>query len=561
MTSGVVRLCVLVLVLAGCGSRKDSSTGETRPVVIAVDGDVDSFNPLFAEDVVAGELQELLFASLVGSTFDANTGTLRYTPMLARSWEHTNGGKDLLFHLAGNAFWSDGQRIGARDVQLSYELYGDPEVASVRQGAVGQLKKTDGVPDIAQSVRILNDTTVVFHFDRPYAGQLFDAGLPILPAHLFGATPRKDLRTSSLNRAPVSSGPFKVVRWVPMQEIVLEPNSTSTLPSPARLGQVVIRIVPDYRSRISQLQSGEVDLVADLRPEDADMLKAKAPAVEVISSPGRDYDFIGWNNIDPASFKNNKTITPHPLFGTAAVRRALTMAINREELVHAYLGKYGRASVGGVSPLFRWAYNDTLRALPFDPKEATLILGREGWRDSNGDGVLDKNGRRFSFTLKIPSGNQLRSVIATIIQKQLQDINIDVKLEQVERGTFWQDLMDRSYDAWIAGFSVPLQMQLDDLWGSDLEMYPFNLTGFRNRRVDEILAGTRSLVREADGAGLWKEFQAIVHQEQPCTFLFWLNTNVGVNKRVRGTSIGALGTLHHAWEWYTEAPIAAASPR
>jgi len=101
---------------------------------------------------------------------------------------------------------------------------------------------------------------------------------------------------------------------------------------------------------------------------------------------------------------------------------------------------------------------------------------------------------------------------------------------------------------------VPLQMQLDDLWGSDLEKYPFNLTGFRNTRIDKILATARTLKAEADGASLWKEFQKIIHEEQPCTFLYWINNIVAVNKRVHGTRIGVLGVTHHAWEWYVGEP-------
>jgi peptide/nickel transport system substrate-binding protein len=95
-------------------------------------------------------------------------------------------------------------------------------------------------------------------------------------------------------------------------------------------------------------------------------------------------------------------------------------------------------------------------------------------------------------------------------------------------------------------------MQLDDLWGSDLRKYPFNLTGFRNARIDKILATVRNLKSETDGASLWKEFQRIVHEEQPCTFLYWINSIVAVHRRVRGTRIGVLGTTHEAWEWHLD---------
>jgi len=558
MGSRVLRVlpCLFAIALLGCETKKEGMTGAShRPVVtIAIEGDIDSFNPLFAEDITAGEINDLLFPALVSSSFDITSGELTYGPLLARSWEYADEGRDVVFHLLPNARWTDGSPVTARDVQLTYELYGDPAVASVRQAAVDNLRRTRGELDVRKSVEVRDDSTVVFHFAAASPGQLFDAGLPILPAHVLEKLPRKDLRTDPVSTSPVSFGPFSLARWIPLQEVVLESNAQSVVPYPAKLSQLILRIIPEYRTRLSQLESGEVDVVGGIRPEDARELTRNAAAVEIISTPGRDYDFLGWNNIDPeaAATTTSATVKPHKLFGSSGVRRALTMAINREELVEAYLGDHGRVAFGGISPLFTWAYHQSMKPLPFDPQRSSSLLEEEGWRDSDGDGVLDKNGLRFSFVLKVPAGNQMRTVVAAAVQQQLRHVKIEMRIEQVERATFWQEVTMRKYDAWLAGFSVPLQMQLDDLWGSDLQKYPFNLMGFQNARVDSILAAVRSLKAESDGALLWREFQEIVQEEQPCTFLFWINNIVAVNKRVRGTRIGVLGTLHHAWEWHVD---------
>lgn len=543
----VLLLVLSLLCLTGC-TRHAPPTNDA-PVVIAIEGDADSFNPLFAEEIIAGEINDLLFPALVGSAFDTARGVLVYTPLLATRWERRDANRDIVFHLRGDAQWSDGVPVTARDVRFSYELYGDPDVASVRQSAVEGLRQKNGAPDVAGSVDVQDDTTVVFHFERSYPGQLFDAGLPIIPMHLLAGIPRKDLRTSEWNRRPVGSGPFLLSSWAPLQEITLVPNVSSVLPAPALVSLLRFRIIPEYRSRVAQLRSGEVDIVSGLRAEDLPALQ-NAGDIRVSVTPGRDYDFLGWNNIDPASFKSTpKKPRPHPLFGDPAVRRALTMAINRKNIIAAYLGGYGHEAVGPVSPLFRWAYNDTLTPLPCDPAEASRLLARAGWRDTDGDGVIDRNGRRFSFSMKVPSGNQMRATLATVVQQALHDIGIDMSIDIVERGTFWEDVPQRKYDAFFAGFSVPLQMQFDDLWGSDLERYPFNLCGFRNARVDAILDDARQLVREEDGAALWKEFQEILQREQPCTFLYWIDTMTGIRTRVQGVESGVLGLTHGAWLW------------
>jgi peptide/nickel transport system substrate-binding protein len=538
-----------ILVLAGC--TKKETPGPPRGIVVAITGEVNTFNPLFAESMFEGEINDLLFPALVGSTFDTARGTIEYTPLLASSWESRANGLDLLFHLRTDARWSDGSLCTAHDVQFSYILYGDPEVASVRQSAVENLRKTDGKLDIKSSVEVLNDSTVVFHFAQAYPGRMFDAGLPIFPAHLYANIPRKDIRTSPASTAPISAGPFRLARWTPMQEVVLEPYAASVLPHAARVSQLIFRAIPDYRSRIEQLRTGEVDLVEGLRSEDADQIGKQGSSVRVVTLPGRNYDYLGWNNLDPVQYSSSrrKTIRPHSLFGSPRTRRALTLAINRDEIVHAYLGKYGRVATGAVAPIFRWAYDDSLPPLPFDPQQATALLAEEGWHDSNGDGILDKGGKRFSFVLKLQAGNQLRNTIATVIQQQLKRVQIEVTLEQVEPGTFWDDLMQRRYDAWYAGFSVPLQMQLEDLWGSDLSKYPFNLTGYQNPRVDRILQEVKLLPRETDGAALWKEFQRVIYNDQPCTFLYWSNALLGVHQRMQGYAPSTMGITHGAWDW------------
>ncbi len=543
----LLALTAVAILLGGC-SRNQSSL--TQNATVAVEGDVDSFNPLFAEEQVSVSINELMFPRLLNADFDARQGELVYAPYLAKSWEYSADGKDITFRLRTDARWSDGVRVTAEDVRFSFMLYADTAVGSVRQSNMQSLRKFEGKADVGRAVVALNDSTVVVHFDRQSPSQLFDIGVPLVPHHIFSAIPKTELRTHPVNRSPVTSGPFRLGSWSPMQEIVLTSSKDMGEEMAAKLEKLIFKILPDPRGRLAQLESGEVDVVAGLRPEDAKRLDQNAN-LKIHSAVGRDYDFIGWNNIDPVAFEKSggTAVVPHKLFGNPSIRRALTLGINRQEIVAAYLGKFGEESIGGVSPLFKWAYNDTITPLQYDRSAAKALLEREGWRDSDGDGVLDRGGVKFSFSLMLASGNQLRDVIATVIQRQLKELKIEMRIEQVERGTFWNSLIARKYDAWFAGFSVPLQMRLDDLWGSDLRRYPFNLAGFRNKRVDEILAATQSFRKESDGAPLWKEFQVIVHNEQPYTFLFWIHNIVAVNNRLKNTHIGELGVTHKAWEW------------
>ena len=546
----LVILCAVCTVWSGC-ARQDASN-PSQPIVIALSSDVDTFNPLFASDATSGELNDLIFPSLVTPAFDTATGELHFSPSLARSFEFSNDAKDITFHLRSNSFWSDSVPITAYDVQTTFSLYADPKVGSVRQSAVdGMIKKENGAVDIVKSVEVIDDTTVVFHFRQPYPGQLFDAGLPLLPAHIFDKIPHKELRTHELNRNPVGAGPYRLRSWKPMQEIVFEPNPLSPVVATGKSPVLVFRIVPEYRSQLNQLKSGEIDMLLSLEAADAAALSGGSPQISLVRIPGRRYHFIGWNNIDQQSYAASagKTILPHPLFGDARVRRALTLAVDRQKLLDALLNNYGVLAVGPIAPFFHWAYNDSLKPYPYDPQEARRLLQQLGWKSAGRQGVLQKNGREFSFALCVPTGSPFWSSVATIVQEQLRAVNVKATIEHVERAVYWQSLLEKKYDAWIAGFEVPLQMQQQEFWSSDLAKNPFNISSYRNARVDQLLTAAQFSVNPRDAGEMWKELQTILLRDQPFTFLFWEDRIVAMNSHLRGTVINVLGTLQSAPQW------------
>lgn len=527
----------------------------TNTVVIGIGSDIDTFNPVFAQDVTAGEIGALIFPSLVKAMFDSGSGMLYYIPAFARNWEYVNNGRDIVFHLRTDAVWADSVRMTARDVQFSYEIYGHNEVGSVRRNVLDRLKKDDaGNLDIRRSIEIVNDSTVTFHFERPSPSQLHDAGLPLIPAHIFDTIPQKSIRTHAINRKPVGAGPFALSSWKPGEEISMVSNPLSVLPMPAKLDRLVFRVLPDHGSRFAQLKSGAIDIMTDLSPPEARELAASALPVDVIVAPARRYQFVGWNNIDGTVYaaSEGKNIQPHRLFGSIKTRTAMTMAINRQSIRRVLLEEYGSESIGPVSPMFRFAYNDSIQPLPFDPAAARALLAQDGWVDTDNDGVLEKGKTKFSFVLTIPAGSQFTLELAGIIQKQLRDVNIAAEIQQVEASVFWQKMMEKKFDAFIGGFEVSLRLKMTMFWGSNLRKNPFNLMSYRNRHVDRLLNEAESNGNEIDTAPLWKEFQAILAEDQPCTFLFWENNVIGVNKRIKGVNISILGTTSGAWEWSTE---------
>jgi peptide/nickel transport system substrate-binding protein len=543
--------CALLLVsFSGCSPKKNHTQQDT--IVVALTGDIDTFNPLFTTDATGQEIVELLYPALILPEADTTLGTLRFTPSFARSFEFSNNNRDILFHLRTDVRWSDSTAVTAGDVKYSFSLYANPEIGSVHQDALhGLLTTRTGSIDIDKSIIVVNDSTVLFHFARSYPSQLYDLALPIIPAHIFQNIAPAELRTHAVNKNPVTAGPFRLASWKAMQEIVLQSDPLCVLPAPASIHRLVFRILPDPHTQIAQLRTHEIDMVLDLDAADAAELQRSGTGVSVIALQGRRYHFIGWNNIDEAAYARSKgkTVQPHPLFGSARTRLALTYAIDRKELLNTMLSGYGKISNGPIAPSFLWAYDASIVPYPFDPKKAMELLKEDGWSDRDNDGILEKNGKKFSFELSTPTGSTFWANIATVVQKELKDVGIDVKTSKAERSLYWQNLIDKKYDAWIAGFEVPMELHLEGFWGSDLKTNPFNVVSYQNKRIDAIV-NTASFMTDRDTAArAWKEFQGIVHAEAPCTFLFWENRLVAINTKIRGTEINRLHTLRSAYKW------------
>ncbi len=542
---------VFLLCFVGC-SPKNKKDLEMNSIVIGLSCDVSTLNPLFTTIATEQEIVELLYPSLIRPTVDTAQGTLGYSPSLARSYEFLNKNRNILFHLRTDARWSDSVSITARDVKFSFMLYGNPAVGSVHQNTLQGLRAShDGTPDIAQSIDIINDSTLLFHFEKAYSTQLFDVSLPIFPAHIFEKIPAAELRNNPMNNNPVVAGPFFLASWKPMQEIILQSNPMSVLPSPAAIRTLVFRIIPDSRMQVTQLQKNEIDMLIDIEAADAAATQKSNAEINIFSIKGRRYHFIGWNNIDQQAYRESHglSIRTHPLFGTVRVRQAMTLAINRNGLLEALLSGYGEIANGPIAPFFHWAYNDALQPHPFNPQKALQLLEQEGWTDTDNDGVLEKNEKRFSFELCIPTGSEFWSNIATIVQKELRDIKIKVKISKVERSVYWQNLLEKKYDAWIAGFEVPMELHLEKFWGSDLKKNSFNIFSYQNNRVNKIVNAAAYSTDQNVSAQSWKEFQQILYDEQPCTFLFWENRLVAVNKKIKGIDVNILGTLQNSYRW------------
>ncbi|MBM4175920.1 MAG: hypothetical protein FJ213_07080 [Ignavibacteria bacterium] len=522
-------------------------------VTVGISSDVDVLNPLFSQDIISGTINDLIFGALNYSEFDLEKGELVYLPNLANSWEISPDNRSVKYHLNIALRWSDGYKFTADDVQFSYYLYTHPEVGSVRQDMTSYfISEGKTKVEIEKAVKVENDSTVVFNFNQSADDPLFVSGLPILPKHIFEKIKLKDLFVNDVNQNPVGIGPFKFQKWDKQQQIILVRNDSVNYIKIPYLEKLTFKILPDYNNRINQLKSGEIDLAQNLRPEDAQTIKKDFNKLNVEKISGRDYDYIGWNCIDHEQFVNsgNKKITPHKLFGDSKVRQALTYAINRKEMLEGFFGEFGNIAVTPISSIFKTKANTDLLPYEFNPNKAKQLLSESGWKDSNDDKIIDKNGIPFKFKLMIPAGKPQREYAATIIKINLLAVGIEVEIEVVEPSVFFENMFTKKYDAWIAGWTIPLDLDFEGFWSSDLEKNFFNVTSYQNKEVDEIFAKLK-LTNDIEATReLLFRFQEILHRDQPTTFLYWVDNLVGYNVRLKNLQLNPLAFTNRAWEWF-----------
>ena len=255
--------------------------------------------------------------------------------------------------------------------------------------------------------------------------------------------------------------------------------------------------------------------------------------------PAFGYTYLGYNLKDPR-------------FADVRVRRALTMAINRQSVIDGVLLGLGEIATGPFPPE-SWAYNPEVTPLPYDPAQAQALLAEAGWKDTNGDGLLDKDGRPFAFTILTNQGNDERKKSAEIVQGDLKALGVNVEIRVIEWQSFLHQFIDeRKFDAIILGWRLSRDPDVYDIWhSSKTAKSEFNFISYANPRVDQLLIDGRQSCDQSKRQTIYRELHRIMNEEQPYTFLYYSDALPILHKRFKGVKETALGIWYNfPTDWY-----------
>jgi peptide/nickel transport system substrate-binding protein len=487
-------------------------------------GDASNLIPLLASDSASHEVASKVYNGLV--KYDKN---INVVGDLAEFWDISPDGLAITFHLRKGVRWHDGRPFTAQDVLYTYQLTIDPKTPTAYAGDFMKVKKAE----------VLDPNTFRVTYDQPFAPALMSWGSAILPKHLLEG---KDITRSPLARRPVGTGPYKFKEWVTGQKIVLQANPDYFEGRPYIDGHIT-RIIPDTATMFLELRANGIDRMGLTplqykRQTENNLFRKNFNKYRYLSFS---YVYLGYN-------------LHKPMFVDKRVRQAIAHAVNKQEIIDGIMLGLAREATGPYKP-GTWAYNSNVKTYPYDPQKARAMLAEAGWRDANGDGVLEKDGEPFIFEIITNQGNEIRAKCAEIIQRRLAEVGITVKIRVLEWAAFVNDFIKKGrFDATILGWSVSMDPDIYDVWhSSKTKPDELNFIGYRNVEVDELLEKGRSTFDQKLRKKCYDRIQEILAEDQPYLFLYVPDALPIIQKRFRGIEPAPLGIGYNYIRWYVPA--------
>ncbi|MFN0096900.1 MAG: peptide ABC transporter substrate-binding protein [Dehalococcoidia bacterium] len=493
----------------------DLPAGPRDSYIEGVVGTWQRVNPLFASTSgVDEDLVSLLFSGLLRLTPDGSVA-----PDLAELPEISDGGRTYTFTLRQGLTWHDGKPVSARDVAFTIERIVEPNF----RGDPALVEAWTGV-----EVEPVDERTVVLRLRQANAPFLArSATIGILPEHLLSGLTAVQLFDSPFNRAPVGSGPYRL-ESLDTREAQLVANERYHLGAP-KLTTLRFRFFPDSPSALRALQAREIQgaFFREALTRDERAAAGEVAGLTVTDIPRAAHLVL---------YLNNQTLN---LFADTNVRRAISLALNRDRLLDRTLAGTALLSSSPVSPA-SWAYSQEYDRPTPDVPEARRLLERAGWRPGP-SGVLTKEGTELRFTIRTDN-DPARVEIATEIAAQLEPLGIRANVAATTFAVLQKDfLQERRYDAAVAGFDQGADPDPYFGWhSSQLGTAGLNIANFSDLVVDELIAKARTSNDSEVRKDLYRQYQEKWAELTPSIVLGYPSYVYARSSAIRGVPFGLI---------------------
>jgi len=513
-------LAIFMLVLAACagdGQPKDGSGEGGGHLIITVGADVVSLSTHGSNDVPSSNVQENIYETL--TVLDENQ---QIQPGLAESWDEVDD-TTWDFHLREGVKFHDGEMLTAEAVKANFDRLKDPRIGSPRAFLLDQVTE----------VEVVGDLTVRLHLEYAYAPLLSNlahngAGImsPKIIEEDYAQLVEKDDDNNNneiqegdpdayINQNPAGTGPFKYKEWVPGSKVVLE-RYDDYWGDVAKLDSVEFKVVSEQSTRVAELETGASHVADGIGPHNIDLVNSMENA-SALQIPSVSLNYIGFN------------VQKEP-FNDVRVRQAVSMAINKEDIIEGVYDNVGIPAIGPLAPLV-FGFDENVSGLEYDVEKAKELLAEAGYADGFKTSIWTND-------------NEQRMDTAIAVQSQLAELGIEVVIDELEWGAYLERTANGEHDMFILGWSTVTS-------DADYGMYPLfhssqqgsagNRSFLEDPEVDRVLEAARQETDSDERQKLYSEAQELLVDLAPMLYLQHGEHLVGVSDKVKDFTVDAQG--------------------
>ena len=480
---------------------------------LSVSSNPSRLNPILATDSASGEITSFLFNGLV--KYDKYQKNI--IGDLAKEF-YFKDDKTLVFKLRKNVYWHDGVKFSSKDVVFTYKTLISPKIATPYSNGFRFVK----------SVKALDDYTVEVKYKRPYFKALETWMMGILPYHIL--KDEKNLMNSKFNTHPIGTGPYKLQKLEFSKDIILIANEKYFEHKP-NIDKISFHVIADSMTRFLMLKSSQID-IGSLSPIEYEkkLTKSFKKHFNIYENISLSYTYLGFN------LRKKK-------FQDARVREALSLAIDRDEIVDIMFFGHAKVCTGPFLPTSS-AFNKNIKKPKRDIKKAIKLLKEAGY---------DKN-HPFIFEIATSNSNSTRPYVAQILQHQLKEAGVIVKLRIME----WQAFLNmivfpHKFDSVLLGWGLSPTPDPRLFWHSKSDVKGgFNLVGYHNKTIDKLIDESEEIVDRDKLSKIWQKMFKIIVDDNPYLFLYIPNSISAVNKDIKNIESLPSGFWYNYIDWVKE---------
>ncbi len=477
---------------------------------LATSANPSRLNPILATDSSSSEITGFLFNGLV--KYDKDNREI--IGDLAKKF-YFKDDTTLLFELREGVKWHDGRTFSAKDVLFTYQTLISDKIASPYSSEFRFVK----------DVKVLDDYTVEVDYKQPYFKALEIWMMGILPEHIL--KDEQNLMNSSFNTHPIGTGPYRLTQLEFSQNIELSAFDDYFEGRP-KIDKIVFHVIADPMTRLLMLKNGELDM-GSIEPlvMERQLKRDFFEKFHIYEQIALSYTYLGFN------LRKEKFADPR-------VREALSLAIDREELVDILFFKHAKVCTGPFLPGSS-AFNPDIKAPKQNIKRARELLREAGYDEEH----------PFTFEIATSNSSSIRPYAAEILQYQLQKAGVVVKLRVME----WQAFLNmmifpHKFDTVLLGWGLSPTPDPYLFWHSSSDKKGgFNLVGYHNKKIDRLIEESQPLIDKKKSAKIWREMFAVITQDNPYLFLYIPNSITAVNKDIKNIKPSLAGIWHNYILW------------